>query len=85
MKYLLVVLIAAGLAVSLYGIRTSAEPSQQTKFLCWEYANRNHEMEIAPARWSYLKTIGNPNDPEFFYQSCIGHITGKPATKEYVK
>ena len=44
-----------------------------TKRLCMQYALKDHEKEFAPARWEYLKTLGNPNDVEFWYTSCINH------------
>lgn len=51
----------------------SRDVDGDTKRLCMEYALKDHEKEFAPARWEYLKAIGNPNDVEFWYQSCINH------------
>jgi len=45
----------------------------ETKRLCMGYALKDHEKEFAPKRWEYLNTIGNPNDVEFWYTSCINH------------
>lgn len=60
-------------------------PSVKDKEQCIEYASRNHEKEFSSSRWKYLQEFGNPNDVEFFYQSCIGHITGIPASKTYMQ
>lgn len=66
-------------------INLEKEPTKKTRELCWAYATRDHEGEMSPERWKYLKTIGDPNDPEFFYQSCISSLTGKPAIKRYMR
>ena len=59
--------------------------SDQTKILCLEYATKDHRLEIGEERFKWLSQWGDPNDPEFFYQSCVGHVTGVPAEKEYMK
>jgi hypothetical protein len=51
-----------------------------TKRLCMEYAIRDHEKEIAPLRWEWLKTFGDPNDPQKWYESCINHVL-KPVAR----
>lgn len=56
-----------------------------TVVLCRDYAKRDHSMEIGKQRFDWLSQWGDPNDEEFFFESCIGHITGVPATKEYLK
>lgn len=58
---------------------------EDTKKLCREYALRDHRKEIGEERFDWLSQYGNPNDVVFFYQSCIGHITGIPSSKEYMK
>ena len=80
--------IALSFSVSVAVAATSPRTisvSADTKKICAEYAVRNHEKEFSSSRWEYVKTIGDPNDAKFFYQSCLGHITGVPATKEYMK
>lgn len=49
------------------------KPDEATKRACMQYSLRDHEKEFAPKRWEYLKTIGNPNDVEFWYTSCLNH------------
>lgn len=73
----------------------SRELDDNSKRLCMEYALRNHEKEVSPERWEWLQKFGNPNDVDFFYQSCLNHIscsiTGdsgsdcKLPNKEYMK
>lgn len=74
MKYFIVgLLIATTVILLCYFTQPSRKPDAETKRLCMEYALRDHEKEFAPERWEYLKTIGNPNDVEFWYKSCINH------------
>lgn len=58
---------------------------KRTMELCRAYSLRDHRLEIGEERFKWLSQWGDPNDPEFFYQSCIGHVTGKAAEKEYMK
>lgn len=44
--------------------------AQQTEMLCAEYANRDHEKEFVPERWSVIKDLYSPQD---WYDSCIKH------------
>lgn len=54
------------------GAKQTTEVDERTKFLCREYAARDHRGEIAPERYEKL-------GKEFFdsfdwYQSCIDHV-----------
>lgn len=66
----------------------SHKPTDEMKSACMYYAMMDHEKEFTPRRWEYLKTIGNPNDVEFWYKSCINHHTypvGAGERNEWVK
>jgi hypothetical protein len=54
-------------------IKRSGEVDELTKRLCREYARKDHEKEFASTRWEYLKRLGDPNDIDFWYTSCINH------------
>lgn len=44
--------------------------NQQTRDLCREYANRDHEKEIAPERW---RVYGEDFKKFDWYKSCLRH------------
>ncbi len=49
---------------------------QRTERLCKEYAQRDHEKELAPERWQKFKEQGiDPNTHWDWYTSCILHNT----------
>lgn len=84
---IIVLLIVTQMLAMAYVLKSAISKIQdnRTEQLCIEYALRDHRLEIGEERFEWLSRFGNPNDVEFFYQSCIGHITGVPATKEYMK
>lgn len=52
----------------------SIDTANQTKRLCREYADRDHEMELAPARWKWFKDQGIDLNRDFdWYGSCLKH------------
>ncbi len=54
------------------------EPDQNTKRLCREYANRDHEKELSPERWQSFLDRGIDLNRDFdWYGSCIKHNTNK--------
>jgi len=55
-------------------IHRNDDVDNTTKMLCMEYAKKDHEREIAPERWEWLKQFGDPNNVLFFYQSCLNHV-----------
>lgn len=67
------VLIASIVVLLAYKTEISHTPNEGTRRACMEYALKDHEKEFNPKRWEYLKTLGNPNDVEFWYTSCINH------------
>lgn len=74
MKYFFLgVILASVVVLATYNVSPTRNTDAETKRLCMEYALRDHEKEFAPARWEYLKKLGNPNDVEFWYTSCINH------------
>lgn len=74
MKILIILLIIA-LSVGIYSLLPKGT-SQDTYTLCREYADRDHEMEIAPARWKWFKDQGIDLNKDFdWYTSCIHHNT----------
>lgn len=49
---------------------------EKTKKLCREYADRDHEKELAPERWQWFLDRGiNPNTDFDWYESCLDHLT----------
>lgn len=83
MKYFFLGLILASVAIlAAYNVSPTRTTDEPTKRLCMQYALKDHEKEFAPARWEYLKTMGNPNDVEFWYQSCINHTRYPVGGKE---
>lgn len=52
-----------------------------TKKLCRWYADRDHELELAPDRWQWFLDQGiDPNTHFDWYKSCINH-TRYPVAK----
>lgn len=51
--------------------KTVNEVDERTKFLCREYASRDHRGEIAPERYEKMKDMIVNYD---WYQSCIDHV-----------
>lgn len=69
------IILFSGIALG----KKSAEVDAYTKVLCQEYAARDHEKEIAPARYQYLgKEFVDNFD---WYQSCIDHSRYPVATE----
>lgn len=65
-----------GVSYILYTYKMPIEPDRQTKKLCRWYADKDHEMELAPTRWQWFVDRGiNPNTDYDWYQSCIDHNT----------
>lgn len=74
MKYIITGFLIALVATIALALRNDTRVvDAETKRLCMEYALRDHEKEFAPSRWEYLKSMGNPNDVEFWYTSCLNH------------
>lgn len=71
--FLLGLSLACGVILLCYFTQPNHTPNEGTKRACMTYALKDHEKEFAPKRWEYLKTMGNPNDVEFWYNSCINH------------
>lgn len=87
-KYILIMLIgfiATAIILTLLPINEEIEPTARDKAECMEYALRNHKWEIGEERFEWLSQWGDPNDIVFFYESCLGHITGVPAEKKYMR
>lgn len=71
--YIAVALIIYGLVIIISAFRDDRKVSAETMRLCNEYARRDHRKEMTEERWEYLERLGNPNDTEFFYRSCLNH------------
>ena len=52
------------------GAQKTTEVDDRTKFLCREYADRNHEKEFTPERYAANKDLIDNYD---WYTSCINH------------
>ena len=66
-------------SISIYNINehSSSEPDRITKRLCRQYADRDHEKELAPERWQWFIDQGVNLNVEFdWYQSCLAHNSG---------
>jgi hypothetical protein len=72
---IIVGIVAGTLLLTTPNKPTEADP--RTKQLCREYADRDHEKELAPERWVWLTEQygGSPNEKFDWYQSCIDHNT----------
>lgn len=82
----LTLLIISFFSLFILGIYLSGEPNPEpdeaTKQLCREYADRDHEMELAPERWQMFKEQGiDPNTDFDWYQSCLAHNSGAEPAK----
>lgn len=54
------------------GQRSGANPiDADTARLCREYANRDHEKELAPERWAWKAEEWKNFD---WYNSCLDHV-----------
>jgi hypothetical protein len=71
--YFIALLLIIGVIAGTHALKRSGEVDELTKRLCMEYARKDHEKEFASKRWEYLKGLGNPNDVDFWYTSCINH------------
>ena len=78
MRTIIALFCIAAIAIGVYLLATkdTAHPDDITKRLCREYADRDHEKELAPERWQWFIDRGiNPNTDFDWYQSCIDHNT----------
>jgi len=57
--------------VIILNINRKVQIDENTKFLCQQYAERDHQGEIAPERWAKLGAEFFNNYP--WYQSCLDH------------
>lgn len=71
-KFIIIFNLLLILFGSIIVLQTEAIPDNQTKLLCREYANRDHEKEIAPLRWKLNSHEWKDFD---WYKSCIDHNT----------
>lgn len=73
MKYILIYLLVITLIITTVYLSTQKGITidENTKELCREYADRNHEKEIAPERW---KADHGWIEKFDWYGSCINHI-----------
>lgn len=72
--YILFFLIAVTTVIALSWFTRNNEITDvdpDTKRLCREYADRDHEKELAPERWAWKKADWQAFD---WYTSCINHV-----------
>lgn len=73
--YILLMFACAGLILFLDDGKP-ATPDAQLMKLCREYADRNHNGELAPERLKWFQDQGIDINTDFdWYQSCIDHNT----------
>ena len=80
--YFIALLLIMSVIAGTHALKRTGEVDELTKRLCKEYARKDHEKEFAPERWKYLKKIGDPNDVDFWYTSCINHHSYPVGGKE---